>query len=191
MFVSKKPLPLSMAFCESDDCYPALKFASDNGLRDIAQFYTIPNGMTAFAYSEEVWRRDRWREDRENWNLPKFIYQVIDLIDKPDFSKGRWKMLVDLNPCLKEVDLNIEDRKELRNAIAGVRYGFNVDDINFFLEQIHIGEGHAGRNAENIPVHADRVKRIFNAAVNKEIGWVMSPKTAIEVERQFVELGLL
>ncbi|MEZ0224353.1 MAG: hypothetical protein ACAH83_07370 [Alphaproteobacteria bacterium] len=188
----RKPLSLSRAFNDAAT-HPALRFQRQNNLRGIAGRYFIPDGKTAAQYEKWMSRRMSAHVGREmkKRNATEFDYwAVAEDLGLPPFLEKSWDRLVELNPALKDVKLNKSGVEDVYNAHIGVTSGFNVDDINFFLKQKHIGDGLPAKQAREMPVHGARLARI-RAAAEAEMFWVVSPATAKKIEKRFKRNGRL
>jgi hypothetical protein len=166
--------------------HPALEFQTQNHLRGIAGRYRIPGNYTAPEYEDRMSREMialarpllTGQERRNFWD-------VLEKIAPPPQLKKSWNTLVRLNPALKAVKFDKTNAEEMYNAHLGVTSGFNVDDINFFLQQKHVGEGLPARQARAMPGHGERLKRIDDIA-KAPMFWVASPKTAEKVEARLL-----
>jgi hypothetical protein len=166
--------------------HPALEFQTQNHLRSIAGRYRIPGNYTAPEYEDvtsamviaETKAMVTPADKRSHWN-------VLERIAPPEPLKKSWNRLVRLNPVLKGVKFDRNNGEEMYNAHLGVTSGFNVDDMNFFLEQKRVGEGLPAKQAHEMPVHGDRLLRIEGMA-KTPMFWVASPKTAEKVEARLL-----
>ena len=188
----RKPLSLSRAF-NNAATHPALRFQRDNHLRGIAGRYFIPDGKTAAQYEKWMSRKMSAHVGAEikKRNATDYDYwPIAEDLGLPAFLEKSWDRLVELNPALEQVKLNRACVEDVYNAHIGVTSGFNIDDINFFLKQKHIGEGLPARQSHEMPVHGARLARI-NAAAEAQMYWVVSPATAKKIEKRFKRNGRL
>jgi hypothetical protein len=188
----RKPLSLSRAFNDAST-HPALRFQRDNNLRGIAGRYYIPDGKTAAQYEKAMSRRMHAHVEAEmkKRNATEFDYwRVAESMGVPAFLEKSWGKLVALNPALKKVKFDRRCVEDAYNVHIGVTSGFNVNDINFFIRQRHVGEGLPALQSHRMPVHGARLDRI-NAAAESQMFWVASPATAKKIEKRFRRKGLL
>jgi hypothetical protein len=168
----KEPLPLSKTFNDVSR-HPALRFVRGNDLDNesfgIAALYRIPDGVTAAAYEDKV---NSKAESGDTGYLRK-----------------SWAKLVALNPALEDVELDKDRLEDILDAHMGATSGFNVDDINFYIEQRHLLRKPA-LHARGMLVHGDRIKRI-EAASKTPVSWVPSPRTAVRMEKALHKKGLM
>jgi hypothetical protein len=186
-----KPLCFSKAFNDLST-HPARKFEVFNHFRGIAGRYKIPDGMTAKHYEQK--HHDRLQEallasvpDKDI--VLHVLWQGTRTLPVPDFLHESWRRLVKLNPILKTIKMNPDNTRDLYNAHMGVTSGFNVDDINFYIERDNDG-GQAAKQAREMPVHGAMLKRI-NAVSATHLNWVPSPQTAQKIEAGFKRRGML
>ena len=167
--------------------HPALEFQTGNHLRGIAGRYVIPGNYTAPEYEDMTSRKMHdAAAAMAGGDIPRFAFwDIIEKAPPPEFLAKSWNRLVRLNPVLKKVRLDKTNAEDMYNAHLGVTSGFNVDDINFFLEQKKVGEGLPAKQAREMPVHGDRVKRIDAIALTPMF-WVASPKTAEKIEERLL-----
>lgn len=187
----RKPLSLSRAF-NNAATHPALQFQRANNLRGIAGRYYIPDGKTAAQYEKAMSRKmhDHVEQEMAKCGATPYEYwATAERLGLPGFLEKSWDKLVELNPVLKDVKVNRSSVEDVYNAHIGVTSGFNVDDLNFFLEQKHTGQGLPALQARNMPVHGARVARIESVAA-VSFSWVASPKTAKKIEARFKRRGL-
>ena len=169
--------------------HPALEFQTNNHLRGIAGRYKIPGNVTAPEYEDMMSQKVHAAIEALSDGKAKNFWDVLETTDPFDFLAKSWKKLVRLNPVLRKVRLDEGSAEEVYNAHLGVTSGFNVDDINFFLEQKRIGEGLPAKQAHEMPVHGERLDRI-DAVAKTRVFWVASPATAHKVEERFKRRGL-
>jgi hypothetical protein len=171
---------------DSHSRHPALEFQTNNHLRGIAGRYQIPGNYTAPEYEDKTSREIRRAAKEMNGGVEAFnFWAVLEKNRPPKFLTKSWNKLVRLNPQLKKVKFDKTNAEEMYNAHLGVTSGFNVDDINFFMEQKKVGEGLPAKQAHEMPVHGDRLNRIDNMA-KTPMFWVASPKTAVKVEERLL-----
>lgn len=188
----RKPLSLSRAFNDAAT-HPALRFQRDNNLRGIAGRYFIPDGKTAAQYEKAMSRKMHVHVETEmaKRGATEYDYwKVAEDMGLPGFLEKSWDKLVELNPALKKVKLDRSCVEDVYNAHIGVTSGFNVNDINFFLRQKHVGNGLPALQSHKMPVHGARLDRI-NAAAESQMFWVASPATAKKIEKCFRRNGRL
>lgn len=161
----RKPLSLSKAFNDVSR-HPARCFELGNNLRGIAGHYKIPQAMTACAYEAQTIERmheaARRKAQRKNTEVGYF-WEFIRAIKSPKFLLESWDELVRLNPVLGKIQMNKQSAEDLFNAHMGVTSGFNINDINFYIEQTHQG-GFPARQARNMPDHGARINRLENVS---------------------------
>lgn len=194
---SHKPLSLSRTFNlaarsagDRSTRHPAYEFQRNNNLRGIAGRYRIPGGYTAPEYEDLTSRKMTramnklagGRGNRHNWRL-------MATAESPDFLQRSWRRLLALNPVLQNVKVDVKNAHDLFNAHFGVTSGFNPDDINFFLEQRHVGDGLPAKQAREMPVHGARIARV-EAVAASHMFWVASPKTVEKIEQRFKRRGI-
>ncbi len=196
----KKPLSLSRAF-NAASRHPAWNFQRLNNLRGIAGAYKIPEGMTASEYEDRTLQRvfaDKGLQKTLNQSSAKDMqdfwrsggfWRALNDQPPPQLLTDSWNALVALNPQLQQVKAETNTLSSLLEAHYGVTSGFNIDDINFFLEQKKVGEGLPGLQSRNMPVHGERLERI--EAATSQMFWVVSPKTAEKIENRFKRRGIL
>jgi hypothetical protein len=186
-----KPLCFSKAFNDIS-IHPARKFELFNHIRGIAGRYKIPQGMTAKQYEEKhrLLMQETLLTSVPNKDIaPHILWQETRTIQPPAFLQESWDRLVKLNPILKTIKMNSDNTRDLYNAHMGVTSGFNTDDINFYIERDNDG-GQAAKQAREMPVHGDMLKRI-NAVSATHLNWVPSPQTAQKIEAGFKRRGML
>ena len=96
-----------------------------------------------------------------------------------------WAQLVDRNPRLNAVTLREDSRLDLSHAVQGVASGFNVNDINFFLELDRKGVpagAYLDKNVETREIY-DWIRKETGC---DDIRWVPSPPTFREIKRQLL-----
>ena len=189
-----RPLSVSRAFNvasrrpgDHTSRHPALDFQTANLLRCIAGRYVIPSNYTAPEYEDLTSRKMHDAAAAlAGGEAPRFkFWDIIEKAPPPEFLRKSWNKLVRLNPVLKGVRFDKANAEEMYNAHLGVTSGFNVDDINFFLEQKKVGDGLPAKQAREMPVHGERLQRIEAAALTPMF-WVASPKTAEKVEERLL-----
>jgi hypothetical protein len=195
-----KPLSLSCAFNMAarapghrDSNHPALQFSRANNLRGIAARYRIPGGEIASIYEDEMWRKMEavvTLQAAATNMVGQNFWSIAETMQPPAFLKKSWDKLVKLNPRLKDIRMNKNAAADMLNAHLGVTSGFNVDDINFYIEQQHTGEGKPAMQARRMPDHGGRLARI-EAVAQEDLQWVASPATAKKIEQRFKRRGLL
>ena len=183
--MKRRPLSLSKAFNDVSH-HPARCFEIANNLRGIAGHYKIPRGMTAFALETRTAARmaAAVRSEAQEKNISEaqrknseagYLWDLIKTMKSPAFLLRSWNELVSLNPGLVHVRMNKRSSEDLYNAHRAVTSGFNVDDINFFIEQTHVGKGYPAQQAQEMPDHGDRIARIDSVSA-VPVQWVLSPK---------------
>lgn len=113
---------------------PALEFEELTGLAGIAGIYKYPQGMTAAQY--DVYSnftapaQDCYETAGTDHRLVKVAEPSPELMTR---MQREWKKLVDLNPVLKKVPVDVQDGLSLHDAISGVACALNPDDISLFV----------------------------------------------------------
>ena len=194
---TSRPLSLSRAFNVASQrpgnasCrHPALLFQTENRLRGIAGRYVIPGNRTASEYEDHIWNEvEGALKHRLAGYHPQGIWSVLVKSPPPAVLRDSWNELLRLNPQLKGVKVNRKNGADLLEAHTGVTSGFNVDDINFYLEQLKTGERLPSKQSRAMPVHGDRIARV-EAAAGKHMYWVASPQTVEKIEARFRRRGL-
>lgn len=169
--------------------HPSHQFEQENDLQDISGVYDMPFGMQASEYEDYFRQAVSFLLSEAGIELGGGATYMKQRLPLP-IVKNSWEALKALNPVLDHVKMDEENGYDVYCAVMGVTSGFNIDDINFFLEQIHVDRGFAALQARNMPDHGPRLARIEGAAAGY-MGWVASPKTAKAVEAQFKKKGLL
>lgn len=144
------------------DPEPARHFEEAYGLSGIAEKYDFPEGLSARKIEKDGY----WKKDH------------------PTLSQ-LWAQLVDRNPRLNAVTLREDSRLDLSHAVQGVASGFNVNDINFFLELDRKGVpagAYLDKNAETREIY-DWIRKETG---RDDIRWVPSPPTFREIKRQLL-----
>ena len=144
---------------------PARQFEKAYGLSGIAGKYRFPKSLPAQKIEDDGY----WKEDYES--LTK-----------------TWKKLTDRNPCLKNIKVTEGSRHDFANAVLGVSSGFNVDDINFFLEMSKKGIP-AGKYVSEQPEFKKIYDWIRQATGRDDIFWVPSLPTFKKIKRQLAGQG--
>ncbi len=180
----RSPLPLSKTF-NNLSRHPAKLFEINNHFRDISGRYRIPDGMTADAYEDLLAKQMNEVIPYSNpKKLPYLFWGMLFLKNPPSLLIESWNKLVRLNPILRNVRMDKTRADDVYNAHLGVTSGLNIDDINFYIEQTHKGEGEPAFQARSIPEHGERLARIEAVAI-APIYWVLSPRTAQRIEARF------
>lgn len=192
---ARQPLPPSRAYNLpaagplEDSRYPALAFARANGLRGIGQRYVIPNGLSAVELEDRIWARTFGLWPRATtWN-PNGRHKTSVPTHTPFHLRQLWQQMKDLNPALHKLRVRANTTDAVLTALTGVTSGFNLNDIQYYLNLEQRGWAPAYHSLRH-PLHGPRIRQIDKvAAVPSQ--WVMSPATISLIEKKFVRKGLL
>ena len=139
---------------------PARRYEKMYGLCDIAGKYRFPKSLSA----KEIQDDGHWKKDAGSLT-------VI------------WKKLVDRNPVLKNVREPTACKRDLVDAVMGVVSGFNVNDINFFLE-LSRKNLPAGSYSEKLPEFKEIYDWLQQKTGRNDIYWVPSLPTLKKIKTQ-------
>lgn len=139
---------------------PARRYEKTYKLSGIAGKYRFPKSLPARKIQDD----GHWKKD----------YATLT---------GTWKKLVDRNPCLKQIKTQEGNRRELVDALMGVVSGFNVNDINFFLD-LSRKNLPAGSYSEQLPAFKEIYDWIRQKTGQNDIYWVPSLPTLQKMKSQ-------
>lgn len=146
---------------------PALLLQAEFGLTDIGCDYKMPEGI-AHKKIEAYVLCLMWAYRQEQLPAAVFGPAMHELLDRME----------DLNPELKRLRYDRTDARRLFDAAMGVTSGFNIDDMQFFLD------GNYGYIAEKNPqwvAKHETVKRLLGIMGP---GWVASEPTLDKIAAQ-------
>jgi len=113
---------------------PVQEFINEAGYEEVMGDYRIPDGIAYGEMQDYICLLDRARGVKE-----------IDDAEYMDKIESLWTALADLNPHLEDVAIQSSERHERkregilvskkRAALIGIDDGFNIKDINRFLDE--------------------------------------------------------
>jgi hypothetical protein len=123
----------------------------------------------------------RWKMEHQ----PPFKFQtaarIRGVVEDYGFPEGVVPDdLENINPRLENVIFNRGDIEEIYHALYGVASGFNVEDINYFLELCRKGVYPAvwSRSQPDIKPVAEHIE----GRVRQHMEWVVSPPTLKKIK---------
>lgn len=172
------------------DHMPAYRFEKATGLRGIAGNYKYPGGMNAVQFDDAwTWTFHTNGETRlyptalvdRGIALPRVgareeinEYLARTPREVQDAFRGAWNEMVALNPELKGVRVYKNDIGKVYDVINGVASGFNVSDINYYLE--------ADSSDDSRRAYFEDKRRV---RIEDETGarpcWIASPETLDQI----------
>lgn len=169
--------------------HPSIEFEQQNDLTDIGGYYNMPRGMSAAEYEDWFWGTNTAQLEAKDVAIGDGK-RYMSAKQPSSHVMNSWLELKALNPELENVRLDENLHYDVYCAVMGVTSGFNIDDINFFLEQLYVGHGYPAVQGRNMPTHGERLERIEDVS-EERMSWVPSPRTAQRIESQFQAKGLL
>ncbi|MBR6408779.1 MAG: hypothetical protein IKS23_00870 [Alphaproteobacteria bacterium] len=147
--------------------------------------YKYPNGMSDIEYhaytTKELGFYSPFKKDHklnkkeaymEAWqNLHYDNQKVLNILQK------QYKELVEINPELSKIKLDLNNPIQLTELRAGVQYDFPIEDIQLFL------------NGGTAKTEKERVKRecMENGLNYGDFGWVLSSETIANISKKMKE----
>ncbi len=114
-------------FNENAECKnlsPVAQFAEKFGIEGMAVDYKFPDELTADEFEK---------------GFSALFDDVKDKSNASDLCRKGWNNLVDLNPELKKVNVDLDSVKKIKDAIVyGVCADRNIDDMNYIVYEDRI-----------------------------------------------------
>lgn len=166
---------------------PALELEKSCNISGISQEYTIPEGRTRASIESDY---SEYLKRRIHGIIPAVLFvedirQIKSLLRKSwegTLSEEYWenKMaedaqeLIALNPILEAIQCDFSDPDNQYHFVFGVTSGFNIDDIQYFLD--------CQSNARGVE-EGFYASRALEEQLDIDIGWIPSPKTIEKITK--------
>ena len=174
---------------------PALNFEAQTGIEGVGRTYKMPNGIS-MEYMESLLPGTDFSlfqmkhvvptDERFRFSWAMAAEQVVPLATTMETKYQKLiDTLCDLNPELKNIKFDQQNKSDRDNFLWGVTSGFNPDDIQHFLDRSH--RDPAEIKQEQLTGIWPQLKRRCDEIFGKEqhlVQWVPSPATAAHINEQ-------
>lgn len=165
---------------------PAALFEASVGIIGISGQYLFPDDMTASeyevysGYTNAIWAY--YKIERPSYEFSLQSTPDSDLMQK---MQRDWQDLIQLNPELIKISVNVEDALSLHDAIHGVACLLNVDDIDFMLR--------SRQETRCLVIPSSPLMSTLRTEIEtmtkQPIGWVASEKTLQAIKEKLEGVG--